>query len=286
MYAPEFLPEFRTRDLARLGMHHMLGSRWGMLASVLGLSLAIAGCQTTAGDGDAGRAWTYGMHRVPPASLRDGEFYTLTEIRKHPKTWPAVVARNKLKPGVKLPAVVYLHGCVGNTVGDTWAKLFGELGIAFFAPDSLARPRASQCVGNMTSRLIMRLEEVKVALAELRKADWIDQKRLILMGSSEGGHAASEYDGKDFAAIVITAADCQFSGGSPNVPGHVPVLNMVGQHDKEGGGFGCAIRREVGSSRKLIIKDAGHKLATFPEARQTLRRFLRACCAIGVQAGS
>lgn len=229
------------------------------------------------------RAWRYGQHRLPRSALKDGQFYALEEIRKHPETWQAVVAETKLKPGTRLPAVIYLHGCAGNTVGETWARTFSRLGYAFFAPNSLARPRKSLCgTGQQkmtTYRIPMRTEEALYALQELRKADWIDQERIVLMGSSEGAQAASVYRGTDFAAIILSATDCRFSGDSPKAPRGIPVLNMVGENDRLGGGSGCRISgREEPGSKRVVIKGAGHKLASFPEAQQELKRFLEQCC--------
>ena len=133
-------------------------------------------------------------------------------------------------------------------------------------------------MGGMEDRIFMRREEYNYALRQLRKADWIDQNRIILMGSSEGAQAASDYDGREFAAIVLSATDCRFSGGTPNAPSGVPVLNMVGANDMLGGGDGCSINRIVGGSRFLRIKGAGHKLPGYPQATEALEKFLKECC--------
>ena len=247
--------------------------------AILVVPILFAGCQTTGGAGKVENSWKWGMHRLPATAVREGGFTGLAEIRENPVGWHAEVARTTLKPDIKLPAVIYLHGCAGNTGGSMWAGKFGELGYAFFAPDSLARPRRSQCSGrNMPSRIAMRLEEMRYALAELAKADWIDRDRLILMGSSEGAHAASKYDGRDFAAVIIVAADCRFSGGTPNVPDDIPVLNMVGSLDDQGGGSGCTAWRPAAGSKKVDIKGAGHKLYGNRDARKVLESFLGACC--------
>ena len=124
----------------------------------------------------------------------------------------------------------------------------------------------------------MRTEELLYALQQLRQADWIDQERIVLMGSSEGAQAASAYRGNEFRAVVLSATDCRFSGGSPNTPRRIPVLNMVGENDRQGGGSGCTISRKVGGSKLVVIEGAPHKLAAFPEAREVLERFLEECC--------
>ena len=252
--------------------------------SVMAAALLTGSCQTTgsSGYGSAERAWRYGLHMAPAAARQDGLFYglVLTEVRSNPQDWQRLVGKTQLKPGIKVPAVIYLHGCAGNTKGDVWAGHFSNMGYAFFAPNSLARPRQSLCyTGNMNSlRIPMRREELNYALQQIRKADWIDQDRVILMGSSEGAQAASDYDGREFAAIVLSATDCRFSGGSPNAPAGIPVLNMVGANDTKGGGMGCRISRTVGGSRHLRIKGAGHKLPGYSQAREALEQFLKKCC--------
>ncbi len=243
--------------------------------------LFVFGCQTAGDTGGAQNAWYWGKHRVPQASLREGQYYTLVEISDNPTGWYTQVPKTKLIRGTKLPAVIYLHGCAGNTAGHHWGRILGQLGFAFFAPDSLARPRDSLCwTGGMDYRISLRREEYRYALAELRKLSWIDQKRIILMGSSEGAQAASDYSGHDFAAIVLSATDCRFSGGSPSAPRDVPVLNMVGEFDDKGGGAGCIVSRTVGGSKSVTIKRAGHKLPGYREARKVLEKFLKACCAV------
>ena len=277
----------KTKDaMARIGPRLKVAVRcFGFCG---GLSLLVSGCQTTAqieqANNEVKRAWRYGQHRLPRSAFKDGQFYALEEIRKHPDTWQSVVAETKLKPGTRLPAVIYLHGCAGNTVGETWARTFSRSGYAFFAPNSLARPRKSLChtgrTRMITERIPMRMEEALYALQELRKADWIDPNRIVLMGSSEGAQAASVYNGTEFAAIVLSATDCRFSGGSPKAPRGVPVLNMVGENDRQGGGSGCPHfgRKEPGSKR-VMIEGAGHKLASWPQAQAELERFLEQCCA-------
>ena len=126
-------------------------------------ALAVATCQTTPDTGAIKRSFERGQNRVPDIALREGEFRALNEIRDHPETWKDRVSTNKLKPGMRFPAVIYLHGCAGNTAGLYWAIKFNHLGYAFFAPDSLARPRQSLCGSGrsaMLSRQIpMRIEE-------------------------------------------------------------------------------------------------------------------------------
>jgi len=77
---------------------------------------------------------------------------------------------------------------------------------------------------------------------------------------------------------VLIGTDCRFSGGRPRAPRGVPVLNLVGSADREGGGNGCDIRRGTDGSSKVIIEGGGHKLGNNADAHRELEAFLLACC--------
>lgn len=242
----------------------------------------IAGCAAQSDPEAVRRTFDMGQNRVPDVALRDGQFRALIEIRENPHDWQTQIAASKIKPGVRVPAVIYLHGCAGNTMGYAWARQYNQLGYAFFAPESFARPRRSMCGSGrsmMTGvRIPMRIEELNYALAQIKGLDWIDPRRIVLMGSSEGAQAASTYRGDEFAAVVLIGTDCRFSGGRPRVPQSVPVLNLVGSEDDEGGGNGCLITRTVGGSKKVIIEGGMHKLGNNADAQRELEIFLSACC--------
>lgn len=251
----------------------------------VGAVLLVGACQTTSGSstgsiGSVERAWLTGLHQIPTAARRDGLFHPLLlgkDIRSNPQDWQRQVGKTRLKPGTKLPAVIYLHGCARNDDGDVWSDYFSDLGYAFFAPNSFVGPRSSTCGSWDILLSNMRQEEAKYALRQLRKADWIDQNRIILMGHSQGGQAVSDYNGREFAAIVLTGTDCRHSGDTPNAPSDVPVLTMVGANDTLLD-RGCNISRTIGGSRYVLIKGGGHRLSGWPQAREALEQFLNECC--------
>ncbi len=261
-------------------MSHRLVKLPPKLALIFCSALVVVACQTTPDIVAIKRSFDFGQNRIPDIALKEGEFRALTEIREYPETWKTRVSTTKLNPGIRIPAVIYLHGCAGNTAGLYWAIKFNQLGYAFFAPDSLARPRKSLCYkGGMVERRIpMRTEEMRYVLSQLQELDWIDHQRIVLMGSSEGAQAASAYRGDEFAAVILEGTDCRFVGGSPRTVRGIPVLNIVGSKDDKGGGFGCDIYRKVGGSKKEIIKGGYHKLGNHPEAWRVLEQFLRDCC--------
>jgi hypothetical protein len=277
--------EFRDSSLTFkywIFMNHRLIKLTPKSALVICSALVVAACQTTPDTVAIKRTFDSGQNRIPDIALKEGEFRALTEIREYPETWKTRVSTTKLKPGIRIPAVIYLHGCAGNTGGLYWGIKFNQLGYAFFAPDSLARPRKSLCGSGRSSmiakRIPMRIEELQYTFLQLRGLDWIDHNRIILMGSSEGAQAASAYRGDEFAAVILEGTDCKFVGGSPNTPSGVPVLNIVGSKDNGGGGFGCGIRRNIGGSKKVIIEGGYHKLGNHPEAWRILEQFLSDCC--------
>jgi predicted esterase len=125
----------------------------------------------------------------------------------------------------------------------------------------------------------MRTQELVYTLQQLRKADWIDQKRIILTGFSEGAQAVSVYRGEEFAALILVGTDCRHSGGSPATPNGIPVLNIVGSQDEWGYGAGCSIGRKVGGSKGVVFEKRVHDLSGDAEAREVLEHFLEECCA-------
>jgi len=253
----------------------------------LAAALLLAACQTTEAIkspvADAARSWQYGHHSLPRGVLKQGQFSSLEEIRNDPESWPARVAESKLQPGVRLPAVLYLHGCAGFRAGERWAHTVRESGYAFFAPDSFQRPGRENLCGTgrramIDKRIPMRRQELDYALEQLKKAQWIDQRRIVLMGFSEGAQTASAYRGNAFAAVVLIGTDCRFSGGSPATPKSVPVLNLVGSGDEWGYGAGCNIPDNVSGSKKVVLDKRRHDLSGDAEARRALGRFLKQCC--------
>lgn len=107
-----------------------------MVFVVLLTGCAAPGVGIPGGD-ELARAWRYGQHLLPQSALRENQFKSISEIRAYPDAWVELVAANKIKPEIKLPAVVYLHGCAGNRNGDYWGKLVNGLGFAFFCTRQL-----------------------------------------------------------------------------------------------------------------------------------------------------
>ena len=234
--------------------------------------------------------WEGAHHFLPGSATLSGAMEQVSFGQKGPMEPGKRIARDYLKPGVKIPAVIYLHNCSGSQHVNGWAEFFSEFGFAFFAPNSFLRPGRKIYCGRGISRTIdyrmkMRTREALYALHQVKKLPWIDQKRLILMGFSEGAFAASEFHYDGFIAHILFATDCRFthgfskSRGRPLAPSGVAVLNIVGFKDWYG--LGCNIRRDNGGSKLIQLENTGHSFdSEHTEAVAAILKFLEACCGI------
>ena len=121
-----------------------------------------------------------------------------------------------------LPTVMYLHGCTGLRNLEP-LKAMARAGYAVIAPDSFARRfRPLQCRpsertgGDNVYVYDFRLAEVSYGLYRLAELSWVDRRRLVLMGVSEGGVAAALYRGDEFRGRIIAQWTCH---GRPFVRG-------------------------------------------------------------------
>jgi hypothetical protein len=124
----------------------------------------------------------------------------------------------KLPPGVRLPTIIYAHGCTGLT--SRASSLFSKLaqrGFVVIAPDSFARPgRVSLCGARSAQRAMIRLrvEEMRYAAHQVQNAPWADPDNLFLLGQSEGGWTVTSYGGDEFKARIASGTGCRRIRGS------------------------------------------------------------------------
>lgn len=249
-------------------------------AATLVVALGVGFSEARAADPDVVATWTGGIHVLPGTATRSGNNEEIPFEDETPEQWAKRITRDVVKPGVKVPAVIYAHGCTGPVAAGTWAIPFNDFGFAFFAPDSFRRPgRVSLCYtsgGDSLGKYIMRQEEIRFALEQIKKLSWIDKDRIVLVGKSEGGAAVSDWGGDGFIAHIIMAYDCRHLGGGPMAPSGVAVLNLVGANDPRE--QLCSISRSVGGSDSHTISDQAHNFAGAPQAVAFVARFLKACC--------
>ena len=261
-------------------MRKTLGLLFNVPAIVVSVALGLIFNAVEAADPDVVATWTGGIHFLPDTATRSGIIEEIPFEDETPEQWGQRITREVVKPGVKVPAVIYSHGCTGPVAAGTWAVSFNDFGFAFFAPDSFRRPgRVSLCYtsgGDSLGKYIMRQEEIRFALEQIKKLSWIDKDRIVLVGKSEGGAAVSDYGGDGFIAHIIMAYDCRHLGGGPMAPSGVAVLNLVGANDPRE--QLCSISRDVGGSDSHTISDQAHSFAGAPQAVAYIAKFLKACC--------
>ncbi len=223
--------------------------------------------------------WLYGRYTFP-SDVRDSIFSKTFQQPQGKPVWTELAGKD-IKPNIKVPVVLYMHGCKGwNPQTDRFRDLLVSEGYAVFMPDSFQRPGRKKCKkqGSLRDRVLLRTEEVEYALKQIRELTWVDQRRVILMGFSEGGNTTDNWSKPGFAAHIIIGSACTLVGGVPAVPPNVPVLAVVGEEDKYRPGLSCKIERTIGGSRSIVIPGAGHSVAQYPETRKAIKEFLQQCC--------
>ncbi|MBM09115.1 MAG: hypothetical protein CMF69_05995 [Magnetovibrio sp.] len=231
--------------------------------------------------------WRYGALILPQSALAPGAPANASHLLKNVETWAEDTAKY-LKPDVKIPIVLYLHSCGGND-HYRWSETLSEWGFGVIAPNSFARDGRRKHCGTMPGAKLfnMRMSELYYALSQIKKTDWIDQTRLILMGHSEGSFFPPAYSDEDFTAHIILAGNCRFSHlgpapccapGHSKAPKHIAVLNIIGDGD-EWNEWACHATHKLRGSRFVKLKNHGHDISnTHPKAVEIMAKFLETCC--------
>ncbi|UTH74618.1 dienelactone hydrolase family protein [Chromobacterium sp. IIBBL 290-4] len=196
------------------------------------------------------------------------------------------------------PLLLFLHGSSGlNEQTRQYQDWLAEsLGLASIAPDSFAqaeRPvyRSPAAVGEYEAVHDLRQQEIAAALACLKTLAWVDDEKIILAGSSEGGVAAARWPGREFAARIVYSWPCEdnyFVETANNGFGaDCRLLNILSDHDPffaADSAFNQG-RNVDGDSRKALagmrharlarLPDAPHTLYNLPAARRLAADFLQ-----------
>lgn len=179
--------------------------------------------------GELMRTWQHSLVRIPVSDQNYIRSY-MREI-------------NFQKP-VKLPTIIYLHGCAGVWKGThTRLDYLAQAGFAVIAPQSFARkkyPRSCDVENNTGGLyrdiLYIRQNDAKYAIKQAIKLPWVDKENLFLMGLSEGGITTATVELEDavLSARIIEGWTChagwqEYTGLSASIT--EPVLSLVGKMD-------------------------------------------------------
>jgi len=207
------------------------------MALVLASALALSGCKTTSNP-DVEKTWRNGLVAVPEvyATGMDSRCTCST-------SWSGCYGEvrsgclDHIPGDPKLPVVVFAHGCTGHN--NEVVKQFVHLNYITVAPYSFARPgRKMDCKAGSNKEAIIRfrLQEIQYAVEQLRALPWVNEKKLILAGFSEGGTTAALYQGDEFSARMIFGWSCHTRQGNTwwdgiRGPSSTPVLAIEGADD-------------------------------------------------------
>lgn len=263
------------------------------LAAVAALSLILSGCAASTkglpeGVSAVEATWLYGQYAIPAQYSTTGfnEYYggRTTSTKVTSSIWSDEAAKN-IKPGVRMPSVLYLHGCRHSHDEISYQKLLLDEGFAVWRPDSWARPgRKAYCGDGNRYKHVLRREEMTLALEKLHQLPWVDKDRIVVMGYSEGGGAIATWAQPGFAGHIIIGSDCWAAGdfgAAPKAPAGTPVLNIIGENDEyyaphAGPGSHCAVDKSVQHSDVIVIPDAMHSVHSYPVTRNAIKSFIHA----------
>jgi len=211
-------------------------------------------------ESDIARTFDYAYVVMPP---QGGSDTLATRMRA-----PALADYLAASRGERFATVLFLHGCDG-LAGLNPLRAMARRGFAVVAPDSLARRfRPLQCdpatrTGGQNQYVYdFRAAEISYALQRLRRLPWVDQRRLFLVGHSEGGLAAAQFRGDAFRARVIAEWTCQGASqvAGLSAPPDEPVLAVVRANDpwyRQAGGQGGDCGSFLGPrprSRSIVLR--------------------------------
>ena len=167
------------------------------------------------------------------------------------------------------PAIVIVHGSAGVAEAREgfWARELSSFGMVALVTDSFT-PRGVDSTAEDQSRVTttQMLRDAYAALAFLATQDFVDEKRIAVMGMSKGGSVAllaadrqAQRGGRAFAAHLPLYPACALQYRNPRPT--APVLMLIGANDNYSGVKLCAAYAER-------LRAAGGQVAlkTYPGA--------------------
>jgi dienelactone hydrolase len=136
----------------------------------------------------------------------------------------------------QFPVVLYLHGCAGiSPSNDTpWARLLKSNGYLVIMPNSFARKgKTFSCdipknIRPSLSDGLLRIDELKFALEEIKSARWFNGT-IFIMGHSQGAWAAAMIPLEESSGVVLSSlTSCT---RRINIKDTIPVLRIGYKND-------------------------------------------------------
>lgn len=196
-----------------------------------------------------------------------------------------------------LPAVVFLHGCTGLSMGSTQVtrmiRALADAGYVVFAPNSLDRPGDSPCSGIAngdkvtTTTLSLRLSELNMVRQRIKQFSWVDQDNIFAAGHSMGGLTLRQYPGMEFRALALMGAPCQLSrqmGAPAGVHANkaMPLISIMGSADEwypyiRIPAEHCGAYREMQAENRkgILLKGIPHDVSADPTALPMVIEFFQ-----------
>lgn len=198
----------------------------------------------------------------------------------------------------KLPVVLFMHGSSGlglKAIAE-WQQWLASLGVASVAPNSFAlvnRMTYSSPIDkeNYEKLHAFRASEIDIALQSLLQMPWVDTKKMVLAGTSEGAVPVARYSGKDFAGRIMFAWSCEdnyfVTAHKTAIADDQPVLNIISSTDPyfspsntwlgktQATGHCGAVLKNNKKASIVLIPGGPHTVLTFPQAKGPVEGFLK-----------
>jgi dienelactone hydrolase len=197
----------------------------------------------------------------------------------------------------KVPVVLFMHGSSGlglKAIAD-WQQWLASLGVASIAPNSFAlkdRLTYTSPIDKETYEKLhaFRASEIDITLKALQKMPWVDARRIVLAGTSEGAVPVARYTGKEFAGRMMFAWSCEdnyfVKAHQTAIPDDQPTLNIISSTDPyfspsnswlgnaQGVGHCGAALKSNQKASIVLIPGGPHTVLTFPQAKGPVQGFL------------
>lgn len=194
--------------------------------------------------------------------------------------------------GVKMPLIIYMHGCSGlgfSSYDDIGFLIQNKY--AVLAPDSFARnykPRScnpSTYTGGLHREVLSyRLAEAKYAHEVAKTLPWVNQRNIFMMGFSEGGITTARYGHGGLAGRIILGWTCNagwFEYDGLAGPKDEPILAVVASRDpwftESWNSGNCGEYMSSRSNSESVVIDASiHHVHGLKDIQKKIIQFLEA----------